>query len=83
MKKFVLITLALLFAGFALVGCSDVEVDAEDNNRFTIVSHDGMPQPILLNRKSGQTWRLTEEGWQPIKALDRKGRVVDWEDLDD
>lgn len=83
MKKFVPVTFSLFLAGFALAGCSDVKVESEDENRFAIVSHASMPEPILLNQKSGETWRLTEDGWQPIKALNRKGKVVDWKDLDD
>ena len=83
MKSKVAIALALLFGSFVLAGCSDVDVEAEDTNRFAIVSHAGMSQPILLNQESGETWRLTGEGWQPIQALDRKGRAVDWKDLDD
>ncbi len=83
MKRNVAITLALLLGSLVLAGCSDVEVEAGDKNRFTIVSHAGMSQPILLNQESGETWRLTGEGWQPIQALDRKGRPVDWKDLDD
>ncbi|KPK31867.1 MAG: hypothetical protein AMJ66_07635 [Betaproteobacteria bacterium SG8_40] len=83
MKKTVRITLWLLLGSFVLAGCSDVDVEAEGENRFAIVSNAGMSQPILLNQESGETWRLTDEGWQPIQALDRKGRAVDWKDLDD
>ena len=75
--------LVLAVAGLCLAGCSEVEIESEDEMRFTIVSHSGVSDPILLDQANGRTWRLTEEGWQPIPALDRKGRTVDWEDLDD
>ena len=81
--KILPIAFALVVAGVALAGCSEVELEAEDEKRFAIVSHSGMSQPILLDQESGETWRLTETGWQPIQALTRKGKAVDWKDLDD
>lgn len=77
------VALALLLGSLFLAGCSDVDVESDNENRFTLVSHAGMPQPILLNQKSGQTWRLTDQGWQPIRVFDRKGKIVDWKHLDD
>ena len=81
--KFLPIVFALTVAGGALAGCSEVELETGDEKRFAIVTHAGMSQPILLDQESGETWRLTEAGWQPIQALTRKGKAVDWEDLDD
>ncbi|HUU71729.1 MAG TPA: hypothetical protein VMW70_03825 [Burkholderiales bacterium] len=81
--KFLPIAFVLTVAGGALAGCSEVELEAGDEKRFAIVSHAGLSQPILLDQESGETWRLTEAGWQPIQALTRSGKAVDWEDLDD
>ena len=81
--RVVIFTLVLILGSLAVAGCSDVEVEAEDEKQFTIVSISGQPQPILLNQVTGETWRLTDSGWQRIGALSKKGKVIDWKDAED
>ena len=81
--RVVAFTLVLVLGSFGLAGCSDVEVEAEDKKRFTIVSTAGLPQPILLNQATGETWQLADSGWQRIREVARNGKVIDWENPDD
>ena len=77
------ITLVLVLGSLGFAGCSEVEVEFEDEMRFTIFSNAGSPQPILLDQVTGETWQLTDPGWQRIRLIARNGKVVDWEELDD
>jgi len=81
-KSFAVI-FALALALGALSGCNEVELETKDEQRYSIVSHSGMAQPILLDQESGKTWRLTDEGWEPIQAFSKKGKAIDWDDVDD
>lgn len=77
------ITLVLVLGSLGFAGCSEVEVESEDEKRFTIFSNAGSPQPILLDQITGETWQLKDSGWQRIRLIARNGKVVDWEELDD
>jgi len=77
------ITLVLVLGSLGFTGCSEVEVESEDEMRFTIFSNAGSPQPILLDQVTGDTWQLTDSGWQGIRLVARNGKVVDWEEPDD
>jgi len=77
------ITLVLVLGSLGVAGCSDVEVESEDEKRFTIVSNVGSPQPILLDQVTGETWQLADSGWQRIRLVAKNGKVVDWEEPDD
>jgi hypothetical protein len=81
--KIAAFTLVLLLASLGFSGCSDVEVENEDEKRFRIYSDTGSPQPILLDQVTGETWRLTESGWQAIGLVGKKGKVDEWEEPDD
>ena len=81
--RFAVLTLVLLLGSLGLAGCSDVEVETEDKKRFTIFSNTGSPQPILLNQVTGETWRLTDSGWQRIGVVAKNGKEYDWESPDD
>jgi len=76
-------TLVLVLGSLGLAGCTDVEVEAQDERRFAISSNAGSLQPILLNQVTGETWQLTDSGWQRIRVLARNGKVTDWENPDD
>ena len=81
--RVVAFTLVLVLGSLGLAGCSDVEVETGDEKQFTIFSGTGSPQPILLNQVTGETWRLTDSGWQRIGLVARNGKVVEWENPDD
>ena len=81
--RVVAFTLVLVLGSLGLAGCSDVEVEAEDEKRFTIFSTAGSPQPILLNQATGETWQLTDSGWQRMRVVSKNGKVIDWENPDD
>ena len=71
MKIFVYVALTL--AGLALAGCRFPNGVAE--NHFAVVATPSMSAPILLNEATGESWRLTDSGWQPIAIL--KERAVE------
>jgi hypothetical protein len=77
------IALVLVLGSIGFAGCSEVEVESEDEKRFTIFSTAGSPQPILMDQITGETWQLTDSGWQRIRLVARNGKVVDWEEPDD
>lgn len=72
MKIFVYVALTL--AGLALASCRFPNGVAE--NHFTVVATPGMSAPILLNEATGESWRLTDSGWQPI-AIPLKEHAVE------
>lgn len=77
------ITLVLVLGSLGLAGCTEIEVESEDNKRFTIFSNTGSPQSILLDQVTGESWQLTDSGWQRIRLVVKNGKVVDWEEPDD
>ena len=81
--KVMVFILVLVVGSLGLAGCTDIEVEAQDHKRFSIFSNAGSPQPILLNQVTGETWQLTDSGWQRIRVLARNGKVIDWENPDD
>ena len=70
MKTFAYIALAL--AGLALASCRFPNGASE--NHFAVVATPSMSAPILLNETTGESWRLTDSGWQPIAML-KEGAV--------
>jgi hypothetical protein len=76
-------TLVLVLGSLGLAACTDVEIETEDEKRFTIFSIAGTPQPILLNQETGESWQLTDSGWQRIREVVKNGKVIDWENPDD
>ena len=57
------ITLVLVLGSLGFAGCSEIEVESEDEKRFTIFSNAGSSESILLDQFTGETWQLTDSGW--------------------
>ena len=73
MKSFTCIALAL--ASFALASCRFPDMASE--NHFVVVAYSGMSAPVLLNENTGESWRLTDSGWQPIAMLKAGAATAD------
>ena len=65
MKTFTYIALTL--AGLVLASCRLPDGVAE--HHFAVVATPALSAPILLNETTGDSWRLTDAGWQPIAIL--------------
>ncbi len=71
MKTFACVTLTL--ASLVLASCRFPDFAAE--RHFVVVANPGMPAPILLNETTGESWRLTDSGWQSI-AMVKEGATT-------
>lgn len=81
--KSAVFAIAIVVGTVLLSGCTDVEVNSEDEKQFAIFASAALPQPILLNQVTGETWALTESGWQRIQELSKNGKAIDWKVRED